>query len=244
MAHQGGAHRGLHRDAVLERVGLARAHEREVVNLAIGVDDGHRAAERSAKNARRVELSHLGERVADLADAGLVLGLLLLGIIELGVLREVAEVARDLDALTISVPCSPLAPRKPLFELRWPSLVGQCLAIRHAEDSFNAVSTIDLTMITADRPRGECRPHALYRKNKAPLMKVLRLTRRWGPCPRRTLFFLCLGKLLLELANLAVLGASPRALPRSYRRPTCPHGGSFTVEPSDLPSFEGSWARR
>lgn len=104
---------------MLEGVGLRRAHDGEghrlVLALLLDLDraadgDGHDVAGAGG---------HLGggEDLANLGDAGGVLGLLLLGVIVLGVLGQVAEVSGYLDALDDLGVVLSLAPGELLDEL-------------------------------------------------------------------------------------------------------------------------------
>ena len=80
-------------------VGLGAAHDGEHALAAVHVH-GHRGADiHLARTLRRVHDGGLGEDAADLGDARLHHALLVLGVVVLGVLRDVAELAGNLDAL-------------------------------------------------------------------------------------------------------------------------------------------------
>ena len=80
-------------------IGLGAADDGEHALTAVHVH-GHRGADvHLARALRRVHNGGLGEDAADLGDARLHHALLVLGIVVLGVLGDVAELAGDLDAL-------------------------------------------------------------------------------------------------------------------------------------------------
>ena len=98
-AEQRLTHRRLVGDLALVGVGFGAAHDGEHALAAVHVH-GHRGADiHLARALRRVHDGGLGEDAADLGDARLHHALLVLAIVVLGVLRDVAELARHLDAL-------------------------------------------------------------------------------------------------------------------------------------------------
>ena len=106
-------------DLVLQRVGLGGAHDGELRGLALGVNQGDGGADGDLQVgvAAGGDDGGDGENLANLVDAGLVVGLLLLGGVVLGVLGEVTEAAGLLDALDDLVVLLALAVRELLHQL-------------------------------------------------------------------------------------------------------------------------------
>src|SRR3954468_15787473 len=100
VAHQGLAHGRLVRQP-LGRAGLGRADDDEGLLLALVVLDVDLRADAHEVGARLagVEQAGAAQALLELRDARLEHGLLVLGVVVLGVLRDVAELAGFLDAL-------------------------------------------------------------------------------------------------------------------------------------------------
>ena len=80
---------------MLERVGLGGTHEGNGHRNAVAVHEVDGAADGDGERMiDRLGILGVGQDGLDLGDAGGVFSLLLLGVVVLGVLRKVAEVAR------------------------------------------------------------------------------------------------------------------------------------------------------
>lgn len=123
---------------MLERVGLRRAHDREGRLLALGIRELDHAANGDFKAVGSVD--HLGscKNGTNLVDAGGVLCLLFLCIIELRVLGKVAEIARNFDTLDDFVVLLALTVSK-LVDKLLTALRGQGDCVFHALLSHDLV---------------------------------------------------------------------------------------------------------
>src|SRR3954470_21536904 len=121
VAHQGLAHGRLVRQP-LGRAGLGRADDDEGLLLALVVLDVDLRADAHDVGAELAGVEYAGaaQALLELRDARLEHGLLVLGVVVLGVLRDVAELAGLLDALGDFAPLGALQVLQLLLEVLEP----------------------------------------------------------------------------------------------------------------------------